>query len=136
MDYNNIFGKSAGKIWKTLHEKGPLNEKYLLNYSKLSKDEFFIAIGWLARENKICKNDDTYRLDTSNLDFLIGNNAGKVWNTLNQYGKTEVEKIGNLTNLENPDVYSAIGWLARENKILGIKSKIKSREPHLKFYLK
>jgi len=136
MDYNDKFGKSAGKVWNILNEKGPLNEKYLLDYSKLAKNDFFIAIGWLARENKICKNDDIYSLDASTLDFLIGNNAGKVWNTLNQYGKIDIEKIGDLTNLKNPDVYSAIGWLARENKILGIKSKIKSRESHLKFYLK
>ena len=49
------FGWNAGKVWKTLGTKGPLKEEALLQTTKLSEDELWTAIGWLARENKICQ---------------------------------------------------------------------------------
>ncbi len=48
---------------------------------------------------------------------LIGANAGSVWvavNTADAYGVKQFTKIGNLKDKE---LYAALGWLARENKI-------------------
>ena len=48
---------------------------------------------------------------------IIGENAGIVWRTLQdkQLSWEELIKVSGLTPLE---LASAIGWLARENKIL------------------
>lgn len=47
----------------------------------------------------------------------IGENAGIVWNLLNDHQKWNVEKIKQASGLTESEIYSAIGWLARENKI-------------------
>ena len=79
----NNFGKTAGKIWKTLDKYGPLNQEELTRKTKLNINDFFVGVGWLARENKICKIGTKYQLGETNLTNEIGSNAGKVWNTLN-----------------------------------------------------
>lgn len=51
---SNLIGKNAGIIWNVLHES---NEKVevarLKKESHLTDDEFWAAIGWLSRENKL-----------------------------------------------------------------------------------
>ena len=49
-----------------------------------------------------------------NID-TIGYNAGLVWNALN-----EVEAIGlvQLRKVKDKEVFAAIGWLAREDKLV------------------
>jgi len=49
----NEIGLNAGKIWKLLDEQGEHSVKELKKKLKLSDHEFFMAIGWLAREGKI-----------------------------------------------------------------------------------
>ena len=49
------FGRNAGELWKTLNTHGPLPETKLMENARLQEDEFYVAIGWLARENKVCK---------------------------------------------------------------------------------
>ena len=49
----NEIGLNAGKIWNLLDEQGEHSVKDLKKKLKLSDHEFFMAIGWLAREDKI-----------------------------------------------------------------------------------
>lgn len=46
-------GLNAGKIWNFLDEQGEHSVKELKKKLKLTDHEFFMAIGWLAREGKI-----------------------------------------------------------------------------------
>jgi hypothetical protein len=46
-------GSNAGKIWQELYELEDINLKTLQQKLKFSEQEFFQAIGWLAREDKI-----------------------------------------------------------------------------------
>ncbi|MBI5778422.1 MAG: winged helix-turn-helix domain-containing protein [Planctomycetes bacterium] len=47
----------------------------------------------------------------------IGENAGKVWQTLATNGGRQLETIAQQSNLPAEQAYLALGWLARENKI-------------------
>jgi len=111
------YGRNAGKIWQTLCSHGPLTEKKLMNATKLKTHEFYAAIGWLARENKICKINTMYQLGETNLTEQIGQNAGKIFTVLETLKEIDVTVIQNLTRMKTVDAYSALGWLARENKI-------------------
>jgi hypothetical protein len=46
-------GENAGKVWKTLHDKGGLNLSSLKKASKLDDRQLYLALGWLAREDKV-----------------------------------------------------------------------------------
>ena len=48
---------------------------------------------------------------------MIGNLAGIVWRTLNERGKLSFENLLRETMLDSESVSTAIGWLAREDKI-------------------
>lgn len=124
---NNIdnFGRTAGKIWKSLEKYGPLNEKDLFKKIRLNHNDFYAAIGWLARENKICKVGSKYQLGETNLTDNIGNNAGKVWNTLSTTKDIDVSTIAEISQIQINDTCSALGWLARENKIKASTGKEK-----------
>jgi len=116
------FGSNAGKVWTTLNMYGPLNSSDLLKNTRLTTSDLYAAIGWLARENKICKNGPYYQLGETNLTNKIGDDAGKIWRVLNSYGEIDVSSIAKTTQVETQDAYSALGWLAREEKIIGKKS--------------
>ena len=47
----------------------------------------------------------------------FGDNAGKIWEVLNDKGCLEKSNILKITQLNEDDLYIGIGWLARENKI-------------------
>lgn len=47
----------------------------------------------------------------------IGNNAGIVWNALNGEGVKNLKDVKKATKLTEKDLYAALGWLAREEKI-------------------
>ncbi len=47
----------------------------------------------------------------------IGENAGLVWNSLNDGSKKTVKDLKKATKLTDKDLYSALGWLAREAKV-------------------
>ena len=96
---------------------GPLSESQLMEFTSLRTYEFYVAVGWLARENKIVKDNSLYRLDETNLTFEIGENAGKLWNVLLTQRDAGIPYISKLTQMKVSDAYCAIGWLARENKI-------------------
>jgi len=111
------FGRNAGKVWEILNEKGSLSELELTENTSLRPYELHIAVGWLAKENKIRKDGEFYQLDKTNLDIKIGENAGKIWSILNLEGEIDILNISKLTKIEEKDTYLAIGWLAREKKI-------------------
>ena len=111
------FGRNAGRIWEMLDACGPLSESQLMEFTSLRPYEFYVAVGWLARENKIVKNDTVYRLDETNLTFEIGGNAGKIWNILHTQREAGIPDISRMTQIKMSDAYCALGWLARENKI-------------------
>jgi uncharacterized protein (DUF2336 family) len=54
---------------------------------------------------------------------VFGVNAGKVWNALKQNGAMTANAIAKATGLKVNEVFGALGWLGRENKIAIIEDK-------------
>ena len=48
----------------------------------------------------------------------IGLNAGAVWNALNAADAMGVKQLKKVTKLKDKELYAALGWLAREDKLL------------------
>ncbi len=117
------FGFNAGRVWKALEMYGPLTETQLIEETSLRENELFAAVGWLARENKIYRDGDVYCLDETNLTFEIGEDAGIIWNVLNNNGELDTNHISRLIQKDERNIFSALGWLARENKIQLQKKK-------------
>jgi hypothetical protein len=46
-------GETAGTIWETLSKEGPLTFAALMEEVNAPQSLFFMAIGWLAREDKL-----------------------------------------------------------------------------------
>ncbi len=46
----------------------------------------------------------------------IGNNAGAVWNALNN-GEMEIKDLKKSVKFTDKELWAAIGWLAREDKL-------------------
>jgi hypothetical protein len=111
------YGYNAGKIWKILSNGGPQSANNIMKKTKINDKEFYAAVGWLARENKIQKNGSYYTLGETNLTNVIGENAGKIWWEIEKHGEIDVSTISKNTNIKPRDAYSALGWLAREDKI-------------------
>lgn len=51
------------------------------------------------------------------LTVEIGNNAGKIWNLLNEDGAQPVKSAIKKLKLSASEFYMAAGWLSREGKI-------------------
>lgn len=111
------FGHNAGQVWNILSTDGPQVQTKILQKTNLTEPEFFEAVGWLARENKIWRDRRTYKIGKTNLTDKIGADAGKVWEILNKRNEIDISAISRLTNIEKRDCYCALGWLAREGKI-------------------
>ena len=133
-DMVNSYGKNAGKVWTALNAYGPLNKEELIRKTRLKDNDFFAAVGWLARENKLSKNGSKYELKETNLADVIGSNAGKVWNALYTQADINVTSITEISKITRRDAYTALGWLAREDKIRTKTSKKNSKE--IKYMLK
>jgi len=117
-EFKTNYGDNAGKIWTVLNQKGPLTKEELQKTTHLQNNEFNIGVGWLARENKILKDEQGYyKLDNTNLTPIIGANAGRIWKIMDIWGEVEFSTIKRLTDSDEEEVYSAIGWLAKEDKI-------------------
>ena len=133
-DFVSLSGNHAGTIWQILRNRGPLSESELLTLTDLTTPQLYTAVGWLARENKIRKENNTYILGGTNLESLIGKDAGKIWRALDIWGEVDVLSLSRLSRIVEHDVYSAIGWLAREGKVDGAITD--SDEKKLFFWLK
>ena len=98
--------------------KVALRKKKLLKLTQLEEDNLHSGIGWLAKENKIYKEEnDLYKLDSTNLEYEIGAYAGKVWKILDIWGDADFTTIKRLSDLSDNEVHAALGWLAKEDKI-------------------
>jgi hypothetical protein len=111
------FGRNAGKVWKVLNDNNLLTDFKLMDLTSLREYELYIAIGWLAKENKIRKDGEYFRLDNSNLTNQIGKNAGIIWRFLYKEGDINIHDLLFTLKIDEKEIYSAIGWLAKENKI-------------------
>ena len=125
---DKTIGENAGKLWHFLNENQKTPVRTIMLKTKMRNEQLYPAIGWLARENKIRMEDEYYSLGESNLVSEIGTNAGKVWQVLNENKVLHINGLKKSVNLSINDVYSAIGWLAKESKVeavRGMKYKFK-----------
>ena len=51
------------------------------------------------------------------VESIFGVNAGVVWRALNQNGPSNIGDLVKTTSMSREEVYGALGWLGRENKI-------------------
>lgn len=51
-------------------------------------------------------------------ESLFGANAGIVWKALNQNGSSNIRNLVKTTSLSREDIYGALGWLGREDKLV------------------
>lgn len=51
------------------------------------------------------------------VEEYFGTKAGVVWNALHARGPMNMVQLKRATKLSDSDIYSALGWLARENKL-------------------
>ena len=71
------------------------------------------------------------------VESLFGANAGIVWKTLNQNGPSNLARLVKSTSLSREDIYGALGWLGRENKIIVEKKgramifSLRDKEAHI-----
>jgi hypothetical protein len=121
------YGRFAGKIWQALNEYGALSVDKLLRETGLRQGELYTGVGWLARENKIYREETVYRLGESNLADEIGENAGKVWKALDSWEDIDEPYISKLAGISEQDVFLALGWLAREGKLWAKRVKVLER---------
>lgn len=64
---NQEIGENAGLVWQILDNNGEMQTNELWSLSELSLIDFNLALGWLARENKI----SFYESDTKKCISLI-----------------------------------------------------------------
>ena len=71
---NTIIGLNAGKVWRILNEKGELSMFELCRELGLTFEEVAVAIGWLARENKISfrEKDNMLFVKIDDVEFSFG----------------------------------------------------------------
>jgi len=50
---NPTIGEDAGKIWQALNSKGELSTAQVLKETGLVEKNAYMAVGWLAREDKL-----------------------------------------------------------------------------------
>ena len=48
----------------------------------------------------------------------IGNNAGLVWGALTGVSAVNLKDVKKQTKLTEKDLYAALGWLSREDKVI------------------
>jgi hypothetical protein len=52
------------------------------------------------------------------VELVFGEKAGAVWRALNQNGPSNITNLVKTTSMSREEVFSAMGWLGREDKIL------------------
>ena len=118
MDLTTKFGQNAGEIWKLLNEKGPLSKEEIQEFTRQTDDDFFVGVGWLAREDKISVDEkNNFKLSNTNLTTKIGRTAGRIWRILDIWEEADISTMMRLSEVDESQIQAAIGWLAREDKI-------------------
>ena len=71
---NTRIGLNAGKVLRILNEKGELSMFELCRELGLTFEEVAVAIGWLARENKISfrEKDNMLFVKIDDVEFSFG----------------------------------------------------------------
>ena len=71
---NTRIGLNAGKVWRILNEKGEVSMFELCRELGLTFEEVAVAIGWLARENKISfrEKDNMLFVKIDDVEFSFG----------------------------------------------------------------
>ena len=117
-DISKKCGENSGKIWSVLNQQGCLKKEKILEQLELMELDFHAGVGWLARENKITKDEkQCYKLGSSNWESNIGIKAGRIWKILDIWGEADYISIKRLSDLNDEEIHTALGWLAREDKI-------------------
>jgi hypothetical protein len=57
-------GETAGNVWQTLSKEGPLSFAALMEEVNAPQSLFFMAIGWLSREDKL-------KIEPAEGDYII-----------------------------------------------------------------
>jgi len=60
----DTIGETAGVIWETLSKEGPLTFAALMEEVTVPQSVFFMAVGWLSREDKL-------RFEQADGDYLV-----------------------------------------------------------------
>jgi hypothetical protein len=63
LTYDRI-GETAGTVWETLEKEGPLTFAALMEEVNAPQSLFFMAIGWLSREDKL-------RFEPNDGDYVV-----------------------------------------------------------------
>ena len=63
MGYSQI-GETAGNLWRVLESQGPQTMAALMEEIDAPQSLFFMAIGWLSREDKV-------RFEPADGDYLV-----------------------------------------------------------------
>jgi len=116
IDIIGEFGLNAGKVWNILNSCGSLTEDELIEKTGLDMEKIHIAVGWLARENKIFSDGRLFKLGETNLTSKVGENAGQLSKAIGTK-KVDIFNISGLTHMLEKDIFTALGWLAREGKL-------------------
>ena len=70
-----IVGENAGKVWRAMKETEEITLPELARKLDLSVESTTLAVGWLARENKICmerKNGQIVLYNENHFMFCFG----------------------------------------------------------------
>ena len=66
------------------------------------------------------------------VESIFGAKAGVVWEALNKNGPATIEDLVKTTSLSREEIYSALGWLGRENKIsVEIQGRARGRKARI-----
>jgi hypothetical protein len=57
-------------------------------------------------------------MEGTTVESLFGINAGIVWKALNQNGSSNLRNFVKTTSLSREEVFGALGWLGREDKLM------------------
>ena len=57
-------------------------------------------------------------MNEKNIESIFGTNAGVVWKALSKNGPNNIADLVKTTSLSREEVFGALGWLGRENKIV------------------
>jgi hypothetical protein len=68
------------------------------------------------RKDEADSTDDA-EITQESIESIFGINAGIVWNALNKNGQMTINDLTKATALQPEEIYVALGWLGRENKI-------------------
>ena len=86
-------------------------------YKMLIREIRHTRVRFEREENKIRKDGEYFKLENTNLSYHIGQNAGIIWTLLSEEGDIDINGLLLKLNMDEKNIFSAIGWLARENKI-------------------